>query len=139
VSAPIVSPPDWLLERFHPPAPLAPPTRQRGIFHDSDSIADWFTATRTWADVLTNANWTCKSNDGDADGARWRHTTATSPVSATVKHGCLFVYSDNTPFEATTAEHPHGYTKFRAWAVLEHGGDLSAAARAARELRKVPA
>ena len=38
-----------------------------------------------------------------------------------------------------TPRHPHGYTKFRAWAVLEHGGDLSAAARAARELRKAAA
>jgi hypothetical protein len=47
----------------------------------------------------------------------------------------LFVYSTNTPFEPTEAGRPHGYTRFRAWAVLEHGGDLSAAARAAAQLR----
>jgi hypothetical protein len=44
----------------------------------------------------------------------------------------LFVYSPNTPFTVTTPGDPHGYTRFRAYAVLEHGGDLSAAARALR-------
>ena len=56
-------------------------------------------------------------------------------MSATIKHDCLFVYSPNTPFEQTSARDPHGYTVFRAWAVLEHGNDLRAAALAARGLR----
>jgi hypothetical protein len=34
--------------------------------------------------------------------------------------------------DPTTAGDVHGYTKFRATAVLDHGGDLSAAARALR-------
>ena len=35
-----------------------------------------------------------------------------------------------TPFEVTESGNRHGYTKFRAHAVLNHRGDMSAAARA---------
>jgi hypothetical protein len=68
------------------------------------------------------------------DGARWLHQDATSDCSATVRHGCLFVYSKNTPFEVTEAGVPCGYTRFRAYAVLDHGGDLPSAARAMRDV-----
>jgi hypothetical protein len=37
------------------------------------------------------------------------------------------------PLPPTEAGAPHGYSRFRAYAVLEHGGDLRAAARALRE------
>ncbi len=43
-----------------------------------------------------------------------------------MRHGCLFVYSPNTPFEVTETECPHGVTRFRALAILDHDGDLSA-------------
>ncbi len=135
--------PGWLLHHLRPRA-LTPPTatsRHRefvsgvaGARCGRDSIADWFNETRSWADILHG--WQCRDGDGDRDGARWRHPSATSPVSATVRHGCLFVYSPNTPFDVTTPDDRHGYTRFRAWAVLEHGGDLSTAARVAYELRK---
>ena len=133
MTAPIVAPPAWLIELLRADVrPIAPkPTRPTGF--GGDSIADWFTDTHTWAEVLHG--WKCKSADGDADGARWQHPTATSPVSATVKHGLLFVYSNNTAFEQTTAKNPHGYTRFKAWAVIEHGGDMSTAARAARQMQ----
>ena len=36
------------------------------------------------------------------------------------------------PFQPTEAGAPQGYSRFRAYAVLEHGGDLRAAARAPR-------
>ena len=45
--------------------------------------------------------------------------THTSACSATIKNGCLFVYTPNTPFDVTEPGDPHGYTKFRAYAVLE--------------------
>ena len=61
--------------------------------------------------------------------------------SASIRYGCLFVYSARTRRSSVDTDNgkKNGYTRFRAWAVLEHGGDLSAAARAARELRKVAA
>ena len=77
--------------------------------------------------MLSPHGWTCPDPDPDADGARWRHP------GATIRHGLLFVYSAATPFQPTEAGAPHGYSRFRAYAVLEHGGDLRAAARALQE------
>jgi hypothetical protein len=79
--------------------------------------------------VLAPHGWTCPDPNPDADGARWRHPGATNPKSATIRHGLLFVYSQATPFEPTEPGRPRGYSKFRAYAVLEHGGDQRAAAR----------
>jgi hypothetical protein len=73
--------------------------------------------------------WTCPDPDPDDDGARWLHPDATSSCSATIRNDCLFVYSTNTPFDVTEPGCAKGYTKFRAYAVLNHGGDMPAAAR----------
>jgi hypothetical protein len=137
VTAPICSPPPWLTHLLRQ-APTAPKMRtSRPSTYDGDSIADWYTATRTWADVLTG--WTLVSGGGDEDGSQWKHPAATHTWSATIRHGCLFCYSPNTPFEQTYPGDAHGYTRFRAFAELDHHGDLSAAARAARQLRGVAA
>ena len=130
---PIGTMPDWLVLMLRPVIAGRPVVRAIPR-SDGDSIADRWTAEHSWHDVLTG--WTCVTGDGDSDGSCWRHPTATGPVSATVRHGLLFVYSPNTPFDVTLSGEPHGYTRFRAWAVLEHGGDLSAAARTAAQERK---
>jgi hypothetical protein len=44
----------------------------------------------------------------------------------------LFVYSSNTPFPQTFPGDTHGQTRFRAYAVLNHNGNMSAAARTLR-------
>lgn len=136
VAFPIVAPAPWLTHLLRQ-APAAPKPTSRPRTFDGDSIADWYTATRTWSDVLSG--WHLLSGSGDDDGSRWKHPTATHAWSATVKNGCLFVYSPNTAFDVTSAGQRRGYTRFRAYAVLEHGGDLSEAARAARQLRGVAA
>jgi hypothetical protein len=126
--------PDWL-ETLLRPVQAAPSARAwTGAYH-GESIAEWFCATHSWAEIL--AGWTLVAGDGETDGSGWRHPAATSKLSATIKHGCLFVYSTNTALEPTGAGDPHGYTKFRAWATLEHHGDLHAAAHAARLHRLV--
>lgn len=119
-----------LLVIDEPPAPARPPAPP-----DPDSIADWYTATTQWTDLLGRHGWRIVAGDGNTDGSRWQHPQATQAHSATIRHGCLFVYSENTPFDVTAAGEPRGYTPFRALAVLEHGDDLTAAGRAARELR----
>jgi hypothetical protein len=91
-----------------------------------------YQATR-WTHLRGPHGWTCPDPDPDADGARWRHPGATNPKSATIRHGLLFVYSAATPCQPTEAGAPRGYSRFRAYAVLEHSGDLRAAARALRE------
>lgn len=134
--------PAWLAELVtqptcpelgRPAAPQRPMSPMEG-----DSIADWFSATTSLVDLLRPEGWILLSGTGDSDGSRWRHPDATTPVSATVKNGCLFVYSTSTDFEPTADGDPHGYTPFRVYAVLAHAGDMSAAARKARELKDGP-
>jgi Bifunctional DNA primase/polymerase, N-terminal len=136
--APVAAPPRWLVELLRPEqnAHRITPTRPRsplsghlsGFF--SGSIADNYCQSTAWPEILMPHGWSCIDPDPDADGAKWVHPTATAKWSATIKHGLLFVYSTNTPFQVTEAGNAKGYTKFRAHAVLNHGGDLSAAARA---------
>jgi hypothetical protein len=127
---PPVAPPRWLIGLLLPPVLETSNRRQHRL---GPSVADNFTAATCWAEILQPHGWHCLDPDGDGDGARWRHPAATAAHSATVRHGCLFVYTTNTPFEPTEANSAHGYTRFRAWAVLNHAGDL---AEATRQLRK---
>jgi hypothetical protein len=135
VDKPVADPPAWLIDlllpahRITPPRPRSPlQGRLRGFF--SGSIADKYDASTTWPEILMPHGWSCLDPDTDADGAKWVHPTATAKWSATIRHGLLFVYSTNTPFEVTESGNAKGHTKFRAFAVLNHGGDMSAAARA---------
>jgi hypothetical protein len=124
-------PPAWV-RRLRPPPPLEVSPRRLTVVRpgDTESVADWFSAHHSWGEILVG--WRLVAGDGESDGSRWRHPTATSPVSATIRHGCLFVYSPTPGLPVTTPAEPHGLTRFRAWAHLEFAGDLSAAAREAR-------
>jgi hypothetical protein len=117
------------------PEPATQPRRAQLRVADENSVADWFSANTSWHDLLAPAGWHLVGGDGDTDGSKWRHPNATAKHSATIRHGCLFVYSGNTDFEETESGDPHGYTRFRAWAMLDHDGDLSAAAYSAMERR----
>ena len=130
IDRPVVAPPAWLCALLLPEPPRPRATRARRSPLTGPSIAEGFCSSVSWADILTPHGWRFLDVDPDADGARWLHPTATSSCSATVRHGCLFVYSPNTPFDVTEPSNPKGYTKFRAYAVLEHSGDMTAAARA---------
>lgn len=116
-------------------APVRAPTPEGPAWRDSDSIADWYSQTHGFVPLLSAKGWELVSGDGEGDGSQWRHPEATTSVSATVSNGCLFVYSTSTPFEPTEPGSPHGYTPFKAFAVLEHQGSMEAAARQARALK----
>ena len=132
MEAPVAAPPAWLVDLLlpEPPAPKPRPAHKLYALHGWTSIADQYTVKATWSTLLTPHGWNCLDKDPEADGARWVHPTATSKWSATIKHGCLFVYSPNTDFDVTESGSPKGYTKFRAFAVLDYKGDLRAAAKA---------
>ena len=130
VDGPIPAPPSWFVELVTV-APSQPPGRRRAWRGGRGaSVADAFCASRSWHEVLEPHGWECLDCDGDEDGARWLHPEATSGCSATVSNGSLYVYSTSTAFEATLPGEPHGYSRFAAYAVLDHGGDMSAAAKA---------
>lgn len=124
---------DLLTEQPNPmPSKPAPGPRQ------ADSIADWYTDTHPFSQLLPAYGWQLRAGNGNEDGSRWRHPSASAAHSATIRHGYLFVYSPNTPLEPTGPGDPNGYTPFRAYAAYEHRGDLQAASRAARELKDGP-
>ena len=118
------------------PPPATPPKLRQ--VRDTDSVADWFSSHHTWNEILQPAGWVLVSGDGNSDGSKWRHPQASAESSASVRHDCLFVYSENTDFDVTEDGDPHGYTRFRAWSILEHDEDMSAAAREALDMRDGP-
>jgi hypothetical protein len=133
IDAPVAAPPNWLraLMAFEQSTKWGKVRRSLpGHWSAAASIADRFSAITSWMEILSPHGWQCFCSDPDGDGARWLHPTHTSSCSATIRNGCLFVYSSNTVFDTTESGYPRGYTKFRAFAVLNYGGDLSAAASA---------
>jgi hypothetical protein len=130
IDHPVAAPPAWLIKLLlpEPPKTVTRPRRVNRRFN-GPSIADQYCAATTWPEILEPHGWTCTSPDPDADDACWLHPTATSKRSASVQHGHLFVWSPNTPFEITETGNPHGYSKFHAYAQLNYGGDMSAAAK----------
>ena len=96
--------PAWFVAKLRPkPRPVVRPI-VRSRHATGDSPADWFCEAHTWADILQGyapAPWQLVNGDGGSDGSGWRHPTATAAVSATVRHGLLFVYSSNTALPVT--------------------------------------
>jgi hypothetical protein len=88
---------------------------------------DDFNQRADWADILEPHGWTYVGDDG-GDVEYWRRPGKAEGVSATTNYAdsdLLYVFSSNAdPFEDDTA-----YTKFAAYALLEHDGDFSDAAR----------
>lgn len=85
-----------------------------------------------WEEVLEPHGWTLLYMR-DGEGYWQRPGKEGSGVSATTNYAgsdLLYVFSTSTVFEAGRS-----YSKFAAYALLEHGGDFAAAARALARLR----
>ena len=103
--------------KVRPAVPVTPGDRPGDIFADAVG----------WAELLEHHGWTLAGSHGDL--LLWRRPGKQKGWSATTgvgHHGedLLYVFSTNAaPFEADTC-----YTRFGAYAVLEHGGDFHKAA-----------
>jgi putative DNA primase/helicase len=115
----------WQESRVAPPQ-LAKRTKRAGLSRPGDD----FNARAQWSDILTCHGWTCVGAYGDE--TRWRRPGKQDGVSATTNHlssDLLHVFSSNAhPFEPEKS-----YTKFAAYALLNHDGNFQEAARALRE------
>ena len=89
---------------------------------------DHFNSESTWSDVLVPAGWKeMYTRDGVI---YWQRPGKTVGASATTNYAdtdLLYVFTSSTEFDPNTA-----YSKFGAYAVLEHEGDHSRAAAALR-------
>lgn len=89
---------------------------------------DDYNTRTTWEDILEPRGWTKVFRMGR--GYAWRRPGKSIGISATTGQAAdgidrLYVFTTSTEFES---ERP--YSKFAAIALLEHGGDYSAAAKA---------
>jgi putative DNA primase/helicase len=82
---------------------------------------DDFEGKASWQDFLPG--WTFLPGD------RLRRPGKAAGISATIRGGRLNVYSTSTPFESVLSAR-RTYSRFEAFALLNHGGNLTAAANA---------
>jgi putative DNA primase/helicase len=102
----------------------------RGVVTDGDAAPGEDYERRTdWSDILGPAGWTLVYTSGRTRA--WRRPGKHVGISATTGRADdrdrLFVFSTSTQFDAEVP-----ITKFHAYAILNHGGDHSAAASALR-------
>lgn len=118
-----------LARTFHVPDPAKirdpAPRPADGGERPGERPGDAFNARARWADLLEPYGWIrLYERDGTT---YWRRPGKSAGVSAATNwqgRDYLFVWSSSTPFDTETP-----YSKFAAYAVLEHAGDLKAAAR----------
>jgi hypothetical protein len=122
-------PPAWLVAMLRPP-PRAVPTNRPPIRGEGERPGDVLAAAITWRDLLEPHGWTFAGSRGDV--SYWRRPgkvggtiSATTNALATDR---LHIFSSN----AEPLKPDESYSKFGAFALLEHAGDFSAAARALR-------
>lgn len=105
--------------------PHRTPIQQTG----STSPGDDFEQQIDWAEILQPKGWTLVTQHGQT--RHWRRPGKSIGMSATTGHAedrdRLFVFTTSTEFKQETP-----YTKFGAYALLNHGGDFKAAAAALR-------
>lgn len=102
--------------------------RQEGPLRAADAgrPGDDFNARAAWGDVLEPHGWTSVFERSGV--THWRRSGKDRGVSATTNFAGsdrLYVFTTSTDFDSERA-----YGKFAAYALLEHGGDHAAAARA---------
>jgi putative DNA primase/helicase len=107
--------------------PVCAPPAVRTVRADGQRPGDDFERRASWAEILQPHGWVLVGRRGEVED--WRRPGKDTGVSATVNYaasGLLYVFSTNAhPFEDG-----RGYSKFTAFAVLNHGGDYARAARA---------
>jgi hypothetical protein len=109
------------------PDPVEAKARKECAAGWSDTISpvDDFNARATWPEVLPHG-WTEAFRQGETQ--YWRRPDKDRGHSATInRNGSdrLYVFSSSTPFEIHRP-----YSKFAAYALLDHGGDFKAAVAA---------
>lgn len=110
-----------------PPAPAEPPREHRSS-SARQRPGDVYNARTSWADILTPTGWTLVRTTAATD--YWRRPGKSSGISATTggRGDWLYVFSTN----AEPLDSGRSYTRFAAYAALEHAGDWQAATRGLR-------
>ena len=112
-----------------PVRPPALPSSGGGLSAGGSSPGDEFEATTDWAEILEPHGWTLEYRHGPTRNWTRPGKERRDGASATTGHAHdrdrLYVFSTSTMFQSEVP-----YTKFGAYALLNHGGDHKAAAQA---------
>ncbi|MEM1414116.1 MAG: bifunctional DNA primase/polymerase [Myxococcota bacterium] len=115
-------------EAPRPAEPFRPPPA-RELAGEGYRPGDDYNARTSWREILEPHGWVCVKQRGPEEF--WRRPGKNKGHGATVNfqgNDLLWVFTTSTPFQ-----NERSYDKFGAYAVLNHGGDHS---EAARELAK---
>jgi hypothetical protein len=121
---------DWRAIRalLDPPPEFTQPFRPAHENNGQPRPGDQWAAATSWDDILKPRGWRKVRDFGNGHACWCRPGKEGRFTSATTRdNGGLYVFSTSTEFEP---EKP--YSKFGALALLEHGGDHTAAAKALR-------
>ena len=95
----------------------------------ADSLGDVFSATHTWASIIGPHGWLCIKGDGESPRSQWlspaRGLGLGSRHTVEIRTMRLHTFCDT---EAFGPQVQGGISKFRAYSLLNHGGDDHAAA-----------
>ena len=126
------------IELPSPPAARPAPVRRSlgGSMGEglAESPADWLARRCDWAEILEPHGWRCVGSRGET--RFWCHPTATSEQSATTDHNGFPVLVNFSPNAGLPVGPDQRLTKFRVFAILNFGGNESAAAHAIQQARR---
>lgn len=112
--------------QYFPPKPNPAPTQHADGTVDGTKPGDDFETKTSWEQILTPHGWVTVTTIGNI--TYWRRPGKNTGISATTGHANdrnrLYVFSTSTAFEPETP-----YTKFGAYALLNHGGNHAEAAK----------
>ena len=111
-----------------PERKLAPSTPRKLAPEYDDRPGSDYNARASWDNVLVPHGWTLLYSRGEI--TYWRRPGKDDGQSATTNYAgsdLLYVFTSSTAFNPE-----HAYDKFGAFALLNHGGDISSAARELR-------
>ncbi len=111
------------------PRPATPRRERAAASGQGTRPGDEYAAAVTWSEILEPAGWQCAGAKGGT--TLWRRPGKKRGISATTGHSdadTFYVFTSN----GGVFEPGESYSKFGAYATLEHAGDHSAAASALR-------
>lgn len=108
------------------PVPQWQPSTPTYRTSEGDGPADHYNAAATWPELLEPAGWVRVYQRDQV--TYWRRPGKPDGISASTNHGghdLLHVFTSSSVFEPERS-----YTKFHAYGILHHAGDLKAAGKA---------
>jgi hypothetical protein len=116
-----------------PPRTSAEPSSSSGrnsYESNGDSVFDRFSEAASWADILEPLDWKKVKPADSATLEAWQHPNATNPISAHVLKAAPYAIVNWSENSGLPAGPDQDLTKAKTYAILNYGGDKSAAAKA---------